>query len=121
MLQRRVNRWVGVVLFAVGAVALVLSFPPRPLLGVQMALLAAAGALFVASGVTDRVRWSLLSGLGNVALGLSLIVSGVETFGSGGSEAGDYFYTAAVGLGGLSLAVIGVLYVVGHESFDTEP
>jgi len=118
MAQRRLNRWLGVFLLVVGGVALALTFPPRPLLAVQMVLLTAAGALFVASGVTGRVRWSLLAGLGNVALGLSLVVSGFETLGSG-VETGDYFYTAAVALGGLTLAAIGVLYIVDHDEIDT--
>ncbi|MCD2198483.1 hypothetical protein LPA44_00985 [Halobacterium sp. KA-4] len=117
MVQRRVNRWVGVFLLVVGVGGFVLSFPPSLLLGVQMALLAVAGALFVAAGVTDRVRWSLLAGVGNVALGSSLVVSGITTL--DGAETSDYFYAVAVGVGGLTLAAIGVLYVVEHDAFDT--
>ncbi|GAA0269425.1 hypothetical protein [Halobacterium noricense] len=117
MVQRRVNRWVGAFLLVVGVGGFVLMFPPSLLLGVQMALLAAAGALFVAAGVTDRVRWSLLAGVGNIALGASLVVSGITTL--DGAETSDYVYAALVVVGGLTLAAIGVLYVIEHESFDT--
>ncbi|CQH49098.1 uncharacterized protein HHUB_1487 [Halobacterium hubeiense] len=120
MVQRRVNRWVGVFLLVVGVGGLALTFPPSLLLGVQMALLAVAGALVFASGVTDRVRWSILAGLGNVALGLSLVVSGVTTLGDQPGT-GDLAYGALVAVGGLTLAVIGVGYVVEHDAFDTEP
>jgi len=116
MVQRRVNRWVGAFLLVVGVGALAVTFPPTLLLGVQMVLLTLAGALFVASGVTDRVRWSLLAGVGNIALGASLAVSGVSTLDDGGTA--DYAYAALVVLGGLTLAAIGVLYVIEHESFD---
>ncbi len=119
MVQRRVNRWVGAFLLVVGVGGLALTFPPAPLLALQMGLLAVAGALFVAAGATDRVRWSLLAGVGNVALGASLAVSAVTSLEDGGTA--DYAYAALVAVGGLTLAAIGVLYVVEHEAFDTAP
>jgi hypothetical protein len=118
--RRSLNQWLGAVLFAFGAGALAWTFPPGGLLAAQVVLMAVAGALLFASGVTDRVRWATLVGLGNVALGASLAVSGVSTLGSEAGT-GDLFYAALVVVGGLALAGIGVLYVVGHESFDTEP
>ncbi|MGB9963849.1 hypothetical protein [Halobacterium hubeiense] len=119
MNRRTITQWLGAALVAFVAAAVSVAFPPAPLLALQMALLAVAGALFVAGGLTDRVRWSLLAGLGNVALGLSLVVSGVTTLEDGGTA--DYAYAALVAVGGLTLAAIGVLYVVEHEAFDTAP
>jgi hypothetical protein len=115
MNRRSLTQWLGAALFAftVAAVAFV-GVPPAGI-AVQMVLLAVAGALFFAGGVTDRYRWGLLVGLGNVALGASLVVSGLLDTGTGGGR----FYTAAVFVGGLTLAAIGVLYVVDHDAFDT--
>lgn len=118
--RRTLNQWIGAVLFVLATGALAVTFLPSLLLTLQMVLLALAGALLFASGVTDRVRWATLVGLGNVALGASLAVSGVDSFVSD-SGTGDLLYGALVLVGGLTMVVIGVLYIVGHESFDTEP
>jgi hypothetical protein len=118
--RQTLTQWLGAALFAFAAVALAVTFPPDGLLAVQMALMALAGALMFAAGVTGRVRWSVLTGLGNVALGLSLVVSGVTTLGDQPGT-GDLAYAALVAVGGLTLAAIGVLYVVDHDAFDTEP
>lgn len=120
MNRRTLNQWIGAALFVLGAGALAVTFLPSPLLALQMVLLALAGALLFASGATDRVRWATLVGLGNVALGASLALSGVDTL-TTESGSGDLVYAVLVIVGGVTLAVIGVLYVVGHESFDTEP
>ncbi|MCG1002261.1 MULTISPECIES: hypothetical protein [Halobacterium] len=119
MNRRTLTQWFGAALFAFAAVALAATFPADGPLAVQMVLMALAGALMFAGGVTDRVRWSLLAGLANVALGLSLVVSGVTTL-DDQPGAGDLAYAALVAVGGLTLAAIGVLYVIDHDSFDTE-
>jgi hypothetical protein len=114
--QRTLFQWLGFGLVVVGLGALVATFPPEPVLAVQMVLLALAGALFFVSGVTDRLRWGLLVGVGDVALGTSLVVGGVT---DADWKGGELVYTVAVLLGGLSLVAIGVLYVLGYDSFDT--
>lgn len=116
MNQRTLFQWLGFALFVVGAGALTVVSPHEPLLVAQVVLLAVAGALFFLAGVTDRVRWGLLVGVGDVALGVSLVVGGVT---DAGFEGGESLYTVAVLLAGLSLAGIGGLYVIDHESVDT--
>ncbi|WP_232700981.1 hypothetical protein [Halobacterium wangiae] len=116
MNQRTLFQWLGFGLVVVGVGALAATFPPGPVLAVQMVLLAVAGALFFVAGVTDRLRWGLLVGVGDVALGGSLVVGGVTDAAWEGTE---LLYTVAVLLGGVSLVAIGVLYVLDHESLDT--
>ena len=116
MNQRTLFQWLGVGLFVVGVGGLAVVSPHEPVLVAQMVLLASAGALFAAAGVTDHLRWGLLVGVGDIALGVSLVVGSVA---DAGWEGGELLYTVAVLLGGLSLVGIGVLYVLGHESVDT--
>ena len=120
MNRRTLTQWLGAGLFVFAAAGLAVTFPPEPFLGLQMVLLVVAGALLFAGGVTDRVRWSLLSGLGNVALGASLVVGSVGGLGAN-PDTGDWFYALIIGVGGLTLAGIGVLYIVEHDAFDTQP
>lgn len=118
MNQRTVTQWLGAALFVSAVSVVALAGVPPPAFAAQVGLLGVAGALFFAGGVTDRVRWSLLVGVGNVALGASLAVGGLTDAGVGD---GSRFYTVAAVVGGLTLAAIGVLYVVDYEGFDTEP
>ncbi|WP_336034710.1 hypothetical protein [Halobacterium yunchengense] len=115
--RRSLTQWLGAALFAFTVAAVAVVGVPPPGIAVQMLLLAAAGALFFAGGVTDSVRWGLLVGLGNVALGASLLLSAALDYDDG---AGGLAYTAAVVVGGLALAAIGVGYVVEHDAFDTD-
>ena len=119
MIRRTLTQWLGAALFVFAAAGLVVTFPPEPLLGLQMVLLAVAGLLFVVSGVTDRVRWATLTDAGNIALGASLVVSAVASLGDQ-SGTGNLLYSVAISVGGLALAGIGVLYIVDHDAFDTE-
>ncbi|WP_232687438.1 hypothetical protein [Halobacterium zhouii] len=120
MNRRTLTQWLGAALFVFAAAGLAVTFPPHLFIGFQMVLMAVAGALLFAGGVTNRVRWSLLSGLGNVALGLSLAVSGGRAFRTEGGTS-SAAYGVAVVIGGLSLTAIGVLYVIEHDAFDTDP
>lgn len=110
------GRWLGATLFVVGVAALAFTYPPSLALGAQMVALAAAGALFVFAGTDTSVRDSVgphrLMGAGDVLLGASLVVSGAATTG------GDSLvYLVAVVLGGGSLVLIGVFYIVRPSAF----
>jgi hypothetical protein len=116
--QRSFTQWLGAALLVSAVGAFVFGGVPPLLLGVQMVLLAVAGVLFFAGGVTDSVRWGLLAGLGNIALGASLVVNGL---GDTTATGGELLFTGALVVGGLILVLFGVLYVVDYDAIDTEP
>lgn len=118
MNQRSLTQWIGAALLVSAIGAIVVGGTPPLLLSVQMGLLAIAGALFFAGGVTDSVRWSLLVGIGNIALGASLVVNGI---GATSAVDGNVFFTGALIVGGAVLVLIGVLYVLDHDRIDTTP
>lgn len=107
---RRFNGVVGVFLLLLVGGILLLVGPDSvdaPTARAQLVLLALAGTLDVVAAVetplTDRVPWYRVSGLANVALGLSLPLGFAGTLGEGGLP---FFLVTA--LGGLSIAAIGV-------------
>jgi len=114
-------RLLGVALVALGAGVLALAYPPPLALGAQAALLVAAGALHVLSGtpssLRERVGPHRLLGLGNVALGASLVVSSLDDPGTGT----ELVYTAAVVIGGASLALVGLAYIFRPGDFGLGP
>lgn len=114
-------RLLGVALVALGVGVLALTYPPPLALGAQAVLLVAAGVLHVLSGtpssLRERVGPHRLLGLGNVALGASLAVSALE---GAGSDT-ELVYTAAVVLGGASLAFVGLAYIFRPGDFGLGP
>jgi len=114
-------RLLGVALVALGAGVLALTYPPPLALGAQAVLLVAAGSLHVLSGtesgLRERVGPHRLLGLGNVVLGASLAVS---AWGETGAD-GELVYTAAVVLGGASLAFVGLAYIFRPGEFGLGP
>jgi Na+/H+ antiporter NhaD/arsenite permease-like protein len=114
-------KYFGVVLVAVGAAALALTYPPPLDIGSQAVALVAAGVLHALSGIGSRVRERVgphrLLGAGNILLGVSLAVSGLGDTGAGAELA----YAAATVLGGASLAFVGVFYVFWPHHFGLGP
>ena len=114
-------RILGVGLLVLGVGVLALSYPPPPDLGVQAALLVVAGSFHVLSGTESGLRERLgphrLLGLGNVALGASLAVSALGETGTDG----ELVYTAAIVLGGASLALVGLAYIFRPGDFGLGP
>lgn len=115
--QRSLTQWLGAALLVAAVGALVVGGVPPLLLGLQMGLLAVAGVLFFVAGVVDGVRWGLLAGLGNIALGASLLVNGL---GTASAADGSLFHTGVLVVAGGALALLGVLYVIDHDAIDTE-
>lgn len=114
---RRLNVLLGVFLVGLAGVVVVLfggSLLRRPLLAGQVLLLGLAGVCdLVAATVgrpTGRLAWYRWSGLGNILLGLSLPLGFV---GSGS----DLFFVLVTGVGGLSLAAIGVDLLAFHGQY----
>ena len=114
-------RLLGLVLVALGAGVVAVSYPPPRWLAAQAVLLVIAGVLMVLSGTESRLRDRVgphrLLGAGNVALGTSLVVSELA-----GVDADDgVVYTAAAVLGGASLAFIGLAYIFRPDDFGLGP
>jgi len=114
-------RILGVFLLAAGVGALAVSYPSPLWLGAQAALLVVSGAFQILSGTPNALRERLgphrLLGIGNVALGASLVTSGLQEFASDAEVA----YTVAVVLGGGSLVFIGLAYVFRPGDFGLGP
>lgn len=114
-------RILGGFLVLLGAGVFALSYPPPLALGAQAVLLVAAGVLHVLSGtesgLRERVGPHRLLGLGNVALGSSLVVSSLGDF----STDGELAYTVAIVLGGGSLAFVGLAYIFRPGDFGLGP
>lgn len=114
-------RLLGVALVALGVGVLALAYPPPASLAAQALLLAAAGVLHVLSGtetgLRERVGPHRLLGLGNVALGASLVVSALGETGTDGELA----YAVAIVLGGGSLALVGLAYIFRPGDFGLGP
>ncbi len=115
------SRLLGIALLVLGVGVLALAYPPPLDLGAQAVLLVAAGALHVLSGtesaLRERVGPHRLLGAGNVALGASLVVSSLDDSGTGT----ELVYTAAVVLGGASLAFVGLAYIFRPGDFGLGP
>jgi len=115
------SRLLGLALVALGVGVVALSYPPPLDLGTQAVLLVVAGGLMVLSGTESRLRERVgphrLLGAGNVALGASLVVSELGNTGTGTELA----YAVAVGLGGASLAFVGLAYIFRPSDFDLGP
>ncbi|WP_254841044.1 hypothetical protein [Natronomonas marina] len=104
--QRRLNAALGVFLLAVAVVVVTLlgdGLLATPVLAGQVLLVALAGGcdLLAAADRPGGWAWYRWSGLGNVLLGLSLPLG---VFGT----AGGSLYLLLAGVGGLSLALLGV-------------
>ncbi|SEW05954.1 hypothetical protein [Halobacterium jilantaiense] len=115
------SRLLSLVLVPLGVGVVALSYPPPLDLGAQAVLLVVAGVLMILSGTESRLRERVgphrLLGAGNVALGASLVVSELA-----GADADDGLaYTAAVVLGGLSLAFVGLSYIFRPGNFGLGP
>jgi len=115
------SRLLGLALVALGVGVVALSYPPPLDLGTQAVLLVVAGGLMVLSGTESRLRERVgphrLLGAGNVALGASLVVSELGNTGTGTELA----YAVAVGLGGASLAFVGLAYIFRPGEFGLGP
>ncbi|WP_254762066.1 hypothetical protein [Natrinema marinum] len=114
--NRRLSAVGGVFLLLVAGGALVLlgsnAFDAPLLLG-QLALMGLAGVFDVVAatetGLTDRWAWYRWSGAGNVLLGLSLPL--------GFAESGGLLFLLLIGVGGLSLAAMGVDMLAFHGKY----
>lgn len=110
-------RWVGAAFVLLGVAALAFTYPPHLSFAVQLAAFTVAGVLFVLAGTSNQLRERFgphrLMGVGDVLLGGSIVVSAFST----SPDAGGIFYLVAVGLGGASLAFIGLAYVFRPSSF----
>lgn len=107
----------GVFLVGVGASAGVLTggtLPGRPVLVGQVLLVGLAGVCNLVAAVdrhlTDAWAWYQWSGLGNVLLGLSLPLGFV-------GSADALLFLLVTGVGGLSLAAIGVDMLAFHGAY----
>ncbi|AAG18917.1 hypothetical protein VNG_0347H [Halobacterium salinarum NRC-1] len=111
------SRVLGLVLAVLGACVVALSYPPPSWLAAEAVLLIAAGVLMILSGtpsaLRDRVGPHRLLGAGNAVLGAWLVVL---KLGDTGTDA-ELAYAIAVGLGGASLAFVGLAYVFRPGDF----
>ncbi|WP_408957028.1 hypothetical protein [Natrinema sp. 74] len=114
--NRRLGAVVGVVLLLVAGGGLVLlgtDALDAPLLLAQLALMGLAGVFDIVAAtetqLTDRWAWYRWSGAGNVLLGLSLPL--------GFAESGGLFFLLLAGVGGLSLAAMGVDMLAFHGQY----
>lgn len=103
------------VLLAAGAVALI-GHPlvETPILAIQVLLMGLAGVFDIVAStdtrLTARWAWYRWSGVGNILLGLSLPLGFV------GTDSG-LFLVVVTGLGGLSLAAMGIDLAVFHGQY----
>ena len=114
-------RILGVFLLAAGVGVVAVSYPSPLWLAAQAALVVVSGVFQILSGTPSALRERLgphrLLGLGNVALGASLVTSGLQEFVNDAEVA----YTVAVVLGGGSLVLIGLAYVFRPGDFGLGP
>lgn len=108
----------GVFLTVVAAVAAVWlggDLLATPVLAMQVTMIALAGAcdLVAATDGFGGWAWYRWSGLGNILLGLSLPMGFVGT-------AWDSLFVLVTGLGGLSLATMGLDMVVFHGTYTRQ-
>jgi len=116
--NRRLSAVLGVFLVAVAGGATVFlgsEFLARPVLAGQISLLGLAGVCDLVAAVdsplTARWAWYRWSGLGNVLLGVALPLG----FVGGGDE---LFFLVVTGVGGLSLAALGVDMIAFHGRYS---
>ncbi|WP_115865402.1 hypothetical protein [Halorussus litoreus] len=86
-----------------------------------VALWFGASALYVLGGFgasLGGLDWYQFVGLGNVCLGLQLVVRVPFALADGNSATASLVATLAMGVGGLSLAYIGLDWVRGGRHFD---
>lgn len=107
---------------AVGGLLVAFGRPTAPASVLRIAGLLLAGGLFVAGGLaptSSGVAWYRLVGTADVLLGLTLAAPlPAALLGGGAADAGTLMYTVPAGIGGLTLAFIGVDWFRGGHHFD---